>query len=294
MTDFVFEYGFEFRFDSHVEHRDAKRAPLGNDYMAIARRYAAELERWMLARLRPLARALEADYRAMRAQVPGLRQDATDPAVTIGLFLEGWDDAVDRSKPLHERHYKALNRQNAASVMNQSISVRGIRAYDPASETGMIVNSAILRSLERMRKVGPDFAHEAMLIISEGHEKGWSAKRVGEMLEDRTGIEGRRARFVARNEMGNANAALTETRQTANGVTRYVWRTSKDERVVGTPGGKWPVSSAGHHNHYEREGVTFEWGKPPGDGHPGMAYNCRCTAEPIFEELDVEDTPPGL
>lgn len=296
MTDFVFEYGFEFRFDSHVEHADAKRAPLGNDYMAIARRYTAALEKWTRARLAPLARALTRDYAAMRAQVPGLRtdRDSTDPEVTVGLFLEDWDEAVDRSRPLHERNYRALNVQNAAAVNNQSISVRGIRAYDPASETGMIINSAVMRSLERMRNVGPDFVREAMLIISEGHEKGWSAERVGELLEDRVGIEGRRARFVARNEMGNANAALTETRQTANGVVEYVWRTSKDERVVGNPGGRYPVGSAGHMNHHEREGGTFQWSRPPGDGHPGMAYNCRCTAEPVFPPLEAEETTPPV
>lgn len=48
---------------------------------------------------------------------------------------------------------------------------------------------------------------------------------------------------------------------------RYIWRTSKDDRVRAS--------------HKPRDGQVFEWSNPPPDGHPGEAFGCRCKAEDV-------------
>lgn len=99
-------------------------------------------------------------------------------------------------------------------------------------------------------------------------------------LQDIGGITKNRAKFIARDQTSKLTGDLNQARLQENGIDEYIWRTAKDERVVGTPGGKYPKGTRGHGNHYEREGQTYSWQTPPSDGHPGQAYNCRCYAEP--------------
>lgn len=99
-------------------------------------------------------------------------------------------------------------------------------------------------------------------------------------LQDIGGITKKRAKFIARDQTSKLTGDLNQARLQENGIDEYIWRTAKDERVVGTPGGKYPKGTRGHGNHYEREGQTYSWQTPPSDGHPGQAYNCRCYAEP--------------
>jgi len=98
------------------------------------------------------------------------------------------------------------------------------------------------------------------------------------------------AMFIARDQLSKIKSTIEEAQCREIGVKKYIWRTMRDARVVGTPGGMYraPTDSAGkrkHGNHYEREGKTFAWSDPPPDGHPGQSCGCRCYAEPV---MDVE------
>lgn len=99
-------------------------------------------------------------------------------------------------------------------------------------------------------------------------------------LQEIGGITKNRAKFIARDQTSKLTGNLNQARMQENGIDEYIWRTARDQRVVGTPGGRYPKGTRGHGNHYEREGKTFTWQTPPADGHPGQAYNCRCYAEP--------------
>jgi len=80
-----------------------------------------------------------------------------------------------------------------------------------------------------------------------------------------------RARLIARDQVAKLNGNLMRLRQTNLGITQYIWRTSLDERVRPT--------------HAALEGEKFSWDNSPDVGHPGEDYQCRCTAEPDFQEL---------
>jgi hypothetical protein len=54
-------------------------------------------------------------------------------------------------------------------------------------------------------------------------------------------------------------------------ASRFVWRTSRDERV--------------RDEHDDLDGESFAWESPPAEGIPGEAINCRCSAEPDFSEV---------
>ena len=89
-----------------------------------------------------------------------------------------------------------------------------------------------------------------------------------------------RAVCIARTETARARSNFTQARARAVGSTHYKWHTVGDSRVR-------PMHAA-------LDGTIQSWNDPPvcdlGQGnqplhaHPGCIYNCRCWAEPIFDD----------
>ena len=93
---------------------------------------------------------------------------------------------------------------------------------------------------------------------------------------------------------------LNQKRQEMLGIEQYIWRTSKDDAVVGKPGGLYPNWNNKHHNHWIMEGVRCRWddatvysrtegrtwikrtGPMPKD-HPGQEIQCRCYGEAVID-----------
>ena len=119
--------------------------------------------------------------------------------------------------------------------------------------------------------------------VMTGVRGGVSVKSLQKDIMSRYNVAKSRAQLIARDQVGKLNGQLTKSRQKDLGVDKYIWRTSLDRRVRGTPGGLNPTA---RHSHYAREGKVFSWDKPPPDGHPGEPIQCRCYAEPVIEGLD--------
>lgn len=83
------------------------------------------------------------------------------------------------------------------------------------------------------------------------------------------GITKRRARLIANDQTHKLGIALTGYRNRQLGIDHYRWRHTPQERP--------------RHSHVARNGKLFAWAKPPYDGHPGYAINCKCVAEPVVE-----------
>ena len=107
-------------------------------------------------------------------------------------------------------------------------------------------------------------------IIRSGVMAGESPKSLAAKIQEAGGVTKRRATLIARDQIGKANAELTQYRQMDLVIKDYTWITSHDERV--------------RSSHRVRDGVQFSWDKPPEDGHPGMPIQCRCHASPIFPD----------
>lgn len=110
---------------------------------------------------------------------------------------------------------------------------------------------------------------------------------ITERLSAIGGVTKNRAAFIARDQTSKLNGQLTRYRHESVGITKYKWRNSQDQRVVGNPSGLYPKPTRGHGNHWEREGKTYYYNKPPADGNPGFAYNCRCYAEAILDTAEL-------
>lgn len=117
-------------------------------------------------------------------------------------------------------------------------------------------------------------------------------------------------RFVlgdqTRKMLGNFDRAVAEKHQ----AIAFIWKTRRDDRVVGNPSGKYPkvTNPKMHGNHYKRLGKLyflhgswaikegkiktktkgFEWADFE-DGWPGQPIGCRCFAYYLYR---LKDIPP--
>lgn len=118
-------------------------------------------------------------------------------------------------------------------------------------------------------------------------------------------------KFILKDQTNKLNASMDTITDKQLDAIGFIWRTSQDNRVVGKPGGLYPVAENPkmHGNHYSREGKFYlyrdSWALKNGyivprdgavyadtveDGPPGTAIGCRCYKESVF---DLEDIPSG-
>jgi|SRR5690554_1356868 len=107
--------------------------------------------------------------------------------------------------------------------------------------------------------------------VVQAIESGQRAEAISKAIRERSGMARRRADLIARDQMGKAVSQLNQKRMQSLGVDKYIWRTVGDERV--------------RDEHAERDGEMFSWSEPPEDGHPGEPINCRCSAEPVLDDV---------
>lgn len=125
-------------------------------------------------------------------------------------------------------------------------------------------------------------------VVTRGIQGGRLHGDIAKDLEKQFGYSEERARLIARDQVGKFYGQVNAARQKEMGVRRFVWRTVNDERVTGAPGGPYEKSEP---SHYDLEGKVFSYDDPPPAGRddepslPGEAINCRCSAEPYFDDL---------
>ena len=137
-------------------------------------------------------------------------------------------------------------------------------------------------------------------LVEQAVVNGWSRPYLTEqILGVSEGISEKKARFLARDGVGKLHGMVIEAQFKDIGLDMYIWQTAGDERVRGTPGGKWENSLP---SHYLMDGLLCGWDDPnlcsydggktweerPAEAvrlHPGMDYQCRCQALLYYPEL---------
>lgn len=143
-------------------------------------------------------------------------------------------------------------------------------------------------------------------VVNTGVSAATVVKDIRALGED---ISKRRAKLIATDQIQKLNGRLTQSRQQDAGIDMYIWLTSQDERVVGTPGGKFPRATAQHGNHFAMHNTVNKWNDASVvsfDGGrtfqkratnmqgaiPGSQLACRCTSspllDPVIDELEQE------
>lgn len=128
-----------------------------------------------------------------------------------------------------------------------------------------------------IRSMGREKIDRVRSILDDG--AGDRVEDIAARIREETQATPARANLLARDQVLKLNNSVTQARHVAAGVTEYIWRTSRDERV--------------RSRHKELEGTTQAYAEPPivdrrtgRRAHPGGDYQCRCTAEPIIPRFD--------
>lgn len=142
-------------------------------------------------------------------------------------------------------------------------------------QVGLIKSIPVEAGLRAQR-----IAFEAVLHGTRAAPNEDTIRELEEQMGFSTEVAISRALLISRTETARATATLNQVRAVSVGSHQYRWHNSGDEAV--------------RHSHRvykgrRLQGMIFDWEHPPTlsdgmTGHPGTFPNCRCFAEPIFQD----------
>jgi SPP1 gp7 family putative phage head morphogenesis protein len=195
----------------------------------------------------------------------------------VAFLLDSW--TVEKTKQSVKR-LQRIKRRTAKSVIPIIFEPDNPFVID-------FIDSYIASNVELVASLGRKFIPEVSKLASDTFLQGGNIKDLSSNLLQFTDQNVNRAAFWARDQVGDAYSNLTKTRQTSAGINNYIWRTVGDNAVRGN-------DPADETSHIILDGKIFSWTKgaadtgqisKPSGKHPGDDYNCRCTADPTFEEI---------
>lgn len=252
----------------------------------ITRRYRRLLTTWARRAAAILAREMEPVLRWAEEQEQGAREDG--PMDWIRSILAKAKQSIFRTiGPLKAQILKIadeVDAQNKNALNRQFREVIGIDPIKTSTQLATLQDwEARNRGLIKIVANGEVEKLEGRVI--QAVRSGTPSKKVKEAVERFGDVSESRATLLARDQIGKLVGQITRERHEDLGVKEYIWRTARDERVVGNPAGLYPKGSQLHQNHWEREGKKFKYDDPPEDGNPGEPIQCRCYAEPVIPGL---------
>lgn len=237
------------------------------DEMDYAGRIIGMVRRWVGA-YGELALAMP---RLLVSFAAGFRHDAGEPEFARRLLEEARARArtAVSAAEVAELAELAGNRTSIATRRDIARQLRaGLGVEIDIDETAA---REMLRafSIENAQRIGsiPARLHEdiASLTMRAITKRMTPETFAAELLKIADVTEGK-AMQLARDQLGSLWGQLSEIRQRELGLSHYIWRTMRDNRVRKT--------------HRAREGVRFAWRDAPPGGHPGVDIGCRCGAQP--------------
>lgn len=167
--------------------------------------------------------------------------------------------------------------------------VKAVLGIDLAGDANLapIVSGFVHENVKLITGIGPKLAADVEGAVLKAMTTGQLHEDLAAVLRDRFGIAENRAELIAVDQIGKLNGQVNAQRAMDLGVSRFTWRTVGDERVRGNPNGKYPRAVP---SHYDRDGKVYEYASPPKGAKgepelPGVPIRCRCSAEPVLEEV---------
>lgn len=160
-----------------------------------------------------------------------------------------------------------------AAEIKRSVGV-DLRATIKADERiGPAVHQAIEANVELIKSIPAQYFDHLHKEIDRAWQDGIRWESLAERIAHVGDVTESRIKLIARDQTAKLNSDFNRIRQQSVGIARYIWSTSRDERV--------------RRSHAFLNGKTFRWDQPPEvDGepaHPGKPINCRCVPLPVFD-----------
>lgn len=153
-------------------------------------------------------------------------------------------------------------------------------------------------NVDLIRTIPHDMLGKMQEIILDGYNNGRRSKDIVKDIMQEYDVSKRHAELIARDQMSKLNAQITRAQHESIGIHKYRWSDSDDERV-----------RPGHHIldgrifSYDDPPEIMEWRENKKTGgywvstgrfcNPGEDYQCRCVAEIVFEEDELDTSNFG-
>lgn len=213
------------------------------------------------------------------AKEDGSRVDANTDTLTIAIGEV--KKKVRRGKPPRKSDIETLKSIEQRTRDFAFAEHERVTALDPALNPRSVKAASSRFRKENIRLITSiaetDF-RRLDNVLRNSIRQGARVETIAKIIEERfiQGVDSKgrpvnavaRARLIARDQVLKHNGQLTKLLQKESGITKYIWRTSNDERVRDT--------------HAAADGQVFSWENPPPWGHPGEDFQCRCHAEPVI------------
>lgn len=243
-------------------------------------RIAEEYRRALRPALKPLLDVLADLTRDLEREWPQPQPVRTDAERDIERLIARSADQFAKAiraqsvTPIASKYAQATSEFQRAQLAKQAkaavgIDIRKLTGLDRDIPQRLAAFSE--ENAQLITGLGARLADDVAKVVREGVAIGSRWETIAARLAERELVTESRAALIARDQVGKLYGAVNKQRQENLGVTRYVWRTARDNRV--------------REEHEALEGESFTWSDPPSEGHPGEPVNCRCYADPDFSEL---------
>lgn len=221
------------------------------------------------------------------ARAERLRQDAGEGRRTAELAEQMAAKLKALAQPgkvlrLAQEFAERTSTAQRLEIQKQTKAALGVDIFVSDRRIPPLIEGFVAENAALITNIPAKTADEIAQTITRAYSNATTVQDLQKEIEHRFKLTRDRARLIARDQIGKLNGQVNEARQKELGVTRYIWRTVKDERVRGDPDGKYPRAEP---SHFDREGQTFSYDDPPEGGHPGQDYQCRCYAEPVYSDI---------
>ena len=235
------------------------------DYRKLMDRRLARLQKRLVAAVNREIKKLPGI--AERARGDGADEDAAALVNVIRISERQWQV----SAPFADTGPEVLSVATQVDTFTTRRTAKAVQRVPSISTEAILANAGeVTPALERWARVNValignmEAAHfdDVAKLIAEAVEQGRSTRDVSKVLTERFGVSKRRAKFIARDQIGTLNAQVTEKRQTDLGITQFIWADSGDDRV--------------RELHEELDGEVFDWATGHAtEGKPGEPPGCR-------------------
>lgn len=250
-------------------------------YRNQLKKLVAEMNRRIMEEVMPVVRGEKAEYQVkdsvptkdawadnVIASLEKVSQDLTE-----GAFASQFERLAQRTVSMAEADttdafLKSVNEATGVDMSNM-LDQEGLAEY---------VQSATYQNSKLIKNLSNDYISGIQTAVLGGVRGGDAPSKIAKKIQEKTGVQRRKAELIARDQTSKLTGEITERRQKQAGIRYFRWVTSKDERV------------GDDHKRAARRDVgygpgVYRWDKPPQEGVPGNSTrpNCRCTATPVFE-----------
>jgi len=203
-------------------------------------------------------------------------------------LLKQFDDK--RIEDLAKKYTSKVDNRNKSEFYRRAEEKIGISREELEATEGLTsqIKAYQLETMQWIKKMRDDtlqqWTSNTLRQMAEGKGLPEILSEFDGMVEQRKG----HAKMIARTQISTFNSLTSKARAQNLGIKRAKWVTSRDERVRGNPGGKYPNARP---SHYALDGVEFDLSKGAYiNGQyllPGTSPNCRCDYIMIIPEMEA-------